>query len=406
MATTQKQLVCILVHGTWAPRASWTKKGSLLRRALEERFGDELVIKRFQWSGRNSHGARVRAGRRLAALIKQTVAQYPGSRIGLVAHSHGGNICIYALQETKEFQGPISAVMCMSTPFLVLKTRDTSTLGTGLFHLTAAAPIAVTALYWIVTTSPHWLAILGVALITWALGKFLGIAWLSICNILEPNVRYPSSDKLVIMRMTGDEASAAISTTSLVDWFVFQVWNLLRLLPGALIASAFDLNSTVLLNSKFEESRKLVHKLYYGVGVANMIFLDLSAMLLCAPAFVVMIFAIIMSWLSGAGILSVAAGLYSFCAEATPPGVFVVHHYPPATKIPFDHVEPKDSKSKIQAVREAHRRWVSGPWLHAPLLAHSALYDHPEAIEHILEVLSTSDRENELPNITSLNQDA
>jgi hypothetical protein len=57
-------LVVTLVHGTWgrgflflSEHAPWTIDASPLCMALRERFGSELELRRFPWSGGNSHRA-------------------------------------------------------------------------------------------------------------------------------------------------------------------------------------------------------------------------------------------------------------------------------------------------------------------------------------------------------------
>jgi hypothetical protein len=107
----------ILVHGTWnAPvegERHWTVLGpgqgsnlaSKLNDGLEQRGLSRAVGRRandvdtsFKWSGENNHAARIEAGRSLFALIKDIETQDPRARIHIVAHSHGGNVVLEAIE--------------------------------------------------------------------------------------------------------------------------------------------------------------------------------------------------------------------------------------------------------------------------------------------------------------------
>ena len=86
----------VLVHGTWAKNAGWARDGSSLRIALSQSFRDAATFEIFQWSGRNSFGARARAAKDLRLLLTQGLAAN-SEPIVVIAHSHGGNIAYEAL---------------------------------------------------------------------------------------------------------------------------------------------------------------------------------------------------------------------------------------------------------------------------------------------------------------------
>lgn len=108
-----------LVHGTFAPNAAWTGEGSSLRRALAERLGD-VTFHAFAWSGLNSYADRAEAGAALARFLDERVAAAPGAVHGVIAHSHGGNIALYAGKHVTR-PGSLANVACLATPFITCK---------------------------------------------------------------------------------------------------------------------------------------------------------------------------------------------------------------------------------------------------------------------------------------------
>ena len=92
-------IVVTLVHGTFAKGAPWTKDGSILRRKIAAELGSlekDVIFDVFEWSGRNTHKARVKAGYRLADHIRELKKHYPIAQHFVVAHSHGGNVALLA----------------------------------------------------------------------------------------------------------------------------------------------------------------------------------------------------------------------------------------------------------------------------------------------------------------------
>ena len=88
--------VVIIVHGTWANESAWCAPGSEFFEAVEQTAIklEQKVISYF-WQGHNTHASRLHAAKGLAKLIQS----YPSSmNITLVAHSHGGNVCMLCSQ--------------------------------------------------------------------------------------------------------------------------------------------------------------------------------------------------------------------------------------------------------------------------------------------------------------------
>jgi hypothetical protein len=84
----------IIVHGTWAATQTWWRQGSnnfwdFVNGRVRNLYGGPGC---FRWSGNNSHAARVSAAK---ALLRWT-QQQSYNNLDVVAHSHGGNVCLLA----------------------------------------------------------------------------------------------------------------------------------------------------------------------------------------------------------------------------------------------------------------------------------------------------------------------
>jgi hypothetical protein len=88
-----------LVHGTFARGAEWAQSQSALCCALVKALGSNIVLKPFDWSGKNSHSARVTAGQELATFLRSARESYPNAMQFVICHSHGGNVALYAHRE-------------------------------------------------------------------------------------------------------------------------------------------------------------------------------------------------------------------------------------------------------------------------------------------------------------------
>jgi pimeloyl-ACP methyl ester carboxylesterase len=118
------ELTVTLIHGTFARGALWTKEGSPLWTDLQKRFKCSALIDSFDWSGDNTVFARRTAGDELAAQLDELKQRFPSAKQYLVAHSHGGNVALYAAERTL-----IHGIACLATPFLHASPRDPSLIG-------------------------------------------------------------------------------------------------------------------------------------------------------------------------------------------------------------------------------------------------------------------------------------
>lgn len=119
-------IVVTLVHGTFAKGAPWTKEGSILRREIAATLGEherDVVFDTFDWSGSNTHKARVKAGYQLADHIRELRQRFPVCKHFIIAHSHGGNVALLAHKHLPQaFHA--KGVATLGTPFIYAKLRD------------------------------------------------------------------------------------------------------------------------------------------------------------------------------------------------------------------------------------------------------------------------------------------
>lgn len=134
-------VVVTLVHGTFARGTAWTQDGSMLRARVAESLEanvDEIVFDSFEWSGRNTHKARIKAGYELADHIVQLRKGLPDCRHFIVAHSHGGNVALLA---HKHLPAELHAlgIATLGTPFVYARLEQ-GVEGKSLEQLVDEAP--------------------------------------------------------------------------------------------------------------------------------------------------------------------------------------------------------------------------------------------------------------------------
>ncbi len=108
--TALQQPLGMIVHGTWATKETWWRPnvGSFWKYVYK--FWPHLYAgsSPFAWSGKNSHAARIVAAQQLV-----TWAQARGaSTLDIIAHSHGGNVCLLAAK----FGLRINRLILIGTP--------------------------------------------------------------------------------------------------------------------------------------------------------------------------------------------------------------------------------------------------------------------------------------------------
>ncbi|MDC0434175.1 hypothetical protein OAM69_00875 [bacterium] len=138
--STKASLCILLVHGTWAhgmfrrsppdrknswylPRSEFLKNLTVALDCL----GVQAEIRSFIWSGANTLNARIAASNRLATLLRdKSRLEKPLPHI-IVAHSHGGNVAVNAINKIDPSDRPLAAIT-LATPFIVTSSRAHSRL--------------------------------------------------------------------------------------------------------------------------------------------------------------------------------------------------------------------------------------------------------------------------------------
>jgi pimeloyl-ACP methyl ester carboxylesterase len=112
----------VLVHGTFATEAPWTRPNSEMAKAVRESLGEGWVTQHFDWSGKNSYAERELAADELVKLVDSLVTDSKDAKLVIVAHSHGGNIAIRASQK---FAHPerVCAIATLGTPVLQVELK-------------------------------------------------------------------------------------------------------------------------------------------------------------------------------------------------------------------------------------------------------------------------------------------
>ena len=143
------RIVVVLVHGTFASQAPWTQEGSHFRSVLIAALHN-VHFDVFEWSSENSHTARFTAGQDLSARIHELRQRHPTSSLFVVAHSHGGNVALYALRN-QECARCLTGLVTIATPFLHFRPRHlprevAALIGVTFVNLVLAAPMAAVTL--------------------------------------------------------------------------------------------------------------------------------------------------------------------------------------------------------------------------------------------------------------------
>jgi hypothetical protein len=217
--------VVTLIHGTWAKHAAWTKIPSPLTEALANNLGRGLRLESFQWSGRNLHYARSQAATALKQHIRKCSERYPEANHFIIAHSHGGNVALYALRD-QQVRTQVRGTVCLSTPFISCRRRELGEGGfTSIFGFlvvlgwisTSESPIVqfIPGIDWLKRESiATWPLAILMIVITLVFG-FVFAKYIPFLSDLAETFRLPDleSGELLIVRAPGDEASSSLGAT-------------------------------------------------------------------------------------------------------------------------------------------------------------------------------------------------
>jgi hypothetical protein len=140
--------IITLIHGTFARGADWCKNESSFAQSLTSSC-DNVTIEQFDWSGLNLHFARLRAGERLARHLRASIKQRPTAKRVLIAHSHGGNVAMYALRD-REIAAEIDCFVSLGTPFISIEPRPLRRALNCLLLAIAIQSFALPVILWVI----------------------------------------------------------------------------------------------------------------------------------------------------------------------------------------------------------------------------------------------------------------
>jgi hypothetical protein len=242
-------IVVTLVHGTFGRLpgrdAAWVRDGSVLRRHLEAELGADVLFLPFRWSGMNWPSARYRAASRLRDHCRVVARRYPARSHYVVAHSHGGNVALYALRDAaRESTSDLlpAGVVCLSTPFIAAQPRPVT-----LFRFVSTYTVVLVTLFAVVANlmgrvliplvarfeadnsllnalmwNEIWLEFVLCAVLAWrATNGLVTLAHERRELIAVDEVPVP----LRIFRSIGDEATAVLVASALFTWFGTLAWR-------------------------------------------------------------------------------------------------------------------------------------------------------------------------------------
>ena len=237
-----------LVHGTFARNAAWMRPGSAMREHLESRLPGRVVYHRFRWSGWPSHLARDRAARRLRARLLKCVQNSETAHHCVISHSHGGNIVCYALRDAAELVARLDCIITLSTPFLLVRTRNLSLFGSLSLMgsmLLAGFGALLLGISWALGPSTRgefldlmrevsvnqwsykrWIMVLiliSIVVVVWGAASVLARwkAWLD-ATLAMPDL---IGERVLIVRSFADEATALLVAAQFFEIVVSMFWD-------------------------------------------------------------------------------------------------------------------------------------------------------------------------------------
>lgn len=220
-----ERVVVTLIHGTGAPDAPWTKDGSKLRKAVHDAFPGGVEFRTLSWSGDNTIGARRAAAVKLRAQILADPVRAADARHFFVAHSHGGNIALYALRDPA-VRERITGVATLATPFLIARKRDFGRQGLNPLYvgLLPWSWLVAELIHRFIWPSAQFLTPLGTVVIFMLLVRL--VVWLErgagkVAEDLQ--LTSPAQGRLWIARMSDDEATAALQAGQFAATIVAQI---------------------------------------------------------------------------------------------------------------------------------------------------------------------------------------
>ncbi len=245
--------IVTLLHGTFARHAGWIQADSELAKALSSLRNTAVVP--FCWSGANAHADRLSAGDRLRSHLAGLRRRHRDARLFVIAHSHGGNVAMYATKDhatrealTKNGGG----IVTLATPFVHVRWRPlAAAIGGVLWSSVAVYLLALFVLVAATVSSEFdwefWLALavlavgavsalaLLVSAVRYRGGEVPARTFLPFVGGVDgreaefQKLRLPclGPDELYVIRPTADEASELLVSAQFLSWVFAKYLGLL-----------------------------------------------------------------------------------------------------------------------------------------------------------------------------------
>jgi len=303
---TSPDYVITLVHGTKARHATWMQAKSELCKALldREQLHGTALIRRFCWSGGNSHTARLRAAERLKNHLRSLLDNFPSIPHFVIAHSHGGNVVFYALQD-ETLRRKLAGVVTLATPFLQLRARALPRFLFWFGLLAVSFALLAAGLHLVYRDASAWLLVVTAvvlfgftlcllifvsSVLAYRVRQFPAVSLLKLRRrvFLDEELRrfrHPPIDfkKLLILRPVGDEASGVLVAAQFLSWALTSYMRFLEwvrkkawaLWRGVVVVIGFVLIAVVVVNLFGVKARELIPPLGQAepwVGVIGSLF--------------------------------------------------------------------------------------------------------------------------------------
>lgn len=364
------RIVVHLVHGTWAPEAPWTLKGSHFRCRLESRLRRSGLAVPIEfvtpgWHAGNRQIDRVSGAERVREAVREHSSRR--TRQLLIGHSHGGSVCCLACATGPDsVADQVAGIVCLSTPFIVF--RDAPYMRWMYASCWVAWMMAALVVTGAFTEGPlSFVLVTFVAMGTWA----AFFAWTQRNGYRDPERISPPATlpmPALLMRSPGDEASGALGATLILERLavvasgrVSGIWAWLNRHPGKalllVVAISFAVPMAVLACVALWGSSEPLK--WPGTVVATL----LGIVLVCPLLFALPLRSLLHGLSYGFDVATRGVFL-DVTAEATPPGRWAVHTILPrrSETLPgLMHSELYDSDDAIDAIAEWVREVVRAP---------------------------------------------
>jgi hypothetical protein len=255
----------ILVHGTWGrgifPKMSdlrrsyfratkgWFEEGSQFCAGLDAALKNASLdwpIRAFLWSGANSVHARDRAARDLSNQLREDLRD-PDATAVIIAHSHGGNVALRALQHLDSKAGRIR-VVTLATPFLRVFARRSLQLPNfvklsmlGVISMTLYMPLYLSLLMLAESLVAYSMTFVIICMVLSGVAAFSIMKWfseifinphaaLTIEELTHYDPKGTAASRMLVIRGVDDEASLSLAAGSIGSRLSF--FTLVAVIPS------------------------------------------------------------------------------------------------------------------------------------------------------------------------------